>query len=103
MATAARQHLAKCVETVRTHDRWHFLCSTFLSPERRANSLIVHALNCELDQISAKCYFYFSRAHEMGGQLEKIRATLHTRLRTATLRNDFEGQVRLCDWRQSWE
>ena len=54
MATAARQHLAKCVETVRTNDRWHFLCSTFLSPERRANSLIVHALNCELDQISAK-------------------------------------------------
>ena len=56
-----------------------------------------------LDQISAKCYFYFSRAHEMGGQLEKIRATLHTRLRTATLRNDFEGQVRLFDWQQSWE
>ena len=31
----------------------------------------------------------------MVGQLEKIRSVLHNRLRTATLRNDFEGQVRI--------
>lgn len=46
-----------------------------------------------LDQISAKCYFYYSRANEMVGQLDKIRSVLHNRLRTATLRNDFEGQA----------
>ena len=31
----------------------------------------------------------------MVGQLDKIRSALHNRLRTATLRNDFEGQVRI--------
>merc|ERR1711971_135167 len=46
-----------------------------------------------LDQISAKCYFYFSRAQEMIGQLASVRSALHARLRTATLRNDFEGQA----------
>ena len=46
-----------------------------------------------LDQISAKCYFYFSRAYEIVQKLDTIRAALHSRLRTATLRNDFEGQA----------
>ena len=46
-----------------------------------------------LDQISAKCYFYFSRAHEIVHRLDSVRAPLHARLRTATLRNDFEGQA----------
>ena len=53
-----------------------------------------------LDLISAKCSFYYMRAHEMaGGQLGQeqlvasCRATLHACLRTATLRNDFEGQA----------
>ena len=31
----------------------------------------------------------------MVGQLDRIRSVLHNRLRTATLRNDFEGQVRV--------
>jgi len=46
-----------------------------------------------LDQISAKCYFYYSRAHEIVGKLDTVRSILHNRLRTATLRNDFEGQA----------
>lgn len=46
-----------------------------------------------LDLIAAKCYFYHSRAHELTEQLDKIRGFLLTRLRTATLRNDFEGQA----------
>jgi len=46
-----------------------------------------------LDQISAKCYFYYSRAFEVVNELDTIRAALHARLRTATLRNDFEGQA----------
>ena len=46
-----------------------------------------------LDLISAKCYFYYMRAHEIVGQLADSRNTLHSRLRTATLRNDFEGQA----------
>merc|ERR1712200_396249 len=52
-----------------------------------------------LDLISAKCFFYYMRAHEMAGEqlkqsqlVAECRAALHSRLRTATLRNDFEGQ-----------
>jgi len=46
-----------------------------------------------LDLISARCFFYYMRAHEMAGKLSECRAKLHTALRTATLRNDFEGQA----------
>jgi len=46
-----------------------------------------------LDIISAKCFFYYMRAHEMMGRLAESRPTLHGCLRTATLRNDFEGQA----------
>lgn len=46
-----------------------------------------------LDLIGAKSYFYFSRVAELKNSLEGIRSFLHARLRTATLRNDFEGQA----------
>lgn len=46
-----------------------------------------------LDLIAAKCYFYYSRVAELTDTLENIRGFLHSRLRTATLRNDFEGQA----------
>lgn len=46
-----------------------------------------------LDLIAAKSYFYHSRVAELNGNLENIRNFLHSRLRTATLRNDFEGQA----------
>lgn len=46
-----------------------------------------------LDLIAAKCYFYHSRVAELTDTLESIRGFLHARLRTATLRNDFEGQA----------
>ena len=46
-----------------------------------------------LDLIAAKCYFYHSRVAELTDKLDTIRAFLHARLRTATLRNDFEGQA----------
>jgi len=46
-----------------------------------------------LDLIAAKCYFYHSRTAELNNKLEGIRSFLHSRLRTATLRNDFEGQA----------
>lgn len=48
-----------------------------------------------IDLIAAKCYFYHSRAYELNNPktLDKIRGFLHLRLRTATLRNDFEGQA----------
>jgi len=45
------------------------------------------------DLIAAKGYFYHSRAYELTNQLNKIRGILLSRLRTATLRNDFEGQA----------
>lgn len=46
-----------------------------------------------LDMLAAKCYFYYSRAYELTNQLDRIRSFLHARLRTATLRSDFEGQA----------
>ncbi|KAF7997201.1 hypothetical protein HCN44_005478 [Aphidius gifuensis] len=46
-----------------------------------------------MDLIAAKCYFYHSRVYELIGKLDKIRGFLHLCLRTATLRNDFEGQA----------
>lgn len=46
-----------------------------------------------LDLIAAKCYFYHSLVAERNGNLESIRNFLHARLRTATLRNNFEGQA----------
>lgn len=46
-----------------------------------------------LDHIAAKCYFYHSRVAELTNKLDSIRSFLHARLRTATLRNDFEGQA----------
>ncbi|CAG9771952.1 unnamed protein product [Ceutorhynchus assimilis] len=46
-----------------------------------------------IDLIAAKCYFYHSRVAELSNKLDTIRAFLHARLRTATLRNDFEGQA----------
>ncbi|CAF0864248.1 unnamed protein product [Didymodactylos carnosus] len=44
-----------------------------------------------IDLLAAKCYFYYARVFELNNKLEEIRPFLHSRLRTATLRNDFEG------------
>jgi 26S proteasome regulatory subunit N3 len=46
-----------------------------------------------LDHIAARCYYYYTRSFEKVGDIGKIRGLLHSRLRTATLRNDFEGQA----------
>lgn len=45
-----------------------------------------------LDLIAAKSYFYHTRVAELNGTLESVRSFLHARLRTATLRNDYEGE-----------
>eukprot|EP00039_Didymoeca_costata_P018646 m.334350 g.334350 ORF g.334350 m.334350 type:complete len:500 (+) comp17340_c0_seq1:25-1524(+) len=47
------------------------------------------------DEIAAKCYFYFARAHELDNLSHTIRGNLHTALRTATLRADHPGQAML--------
>lgn len=60
----------------------HQLMTKIVSQNRRS-----------LDLIAAKCYFYHSRCAELTGKLDTIRGFLHARLRTATLRNDFEGQA----------
>lgn len=46
-----------------------------------------------IDLVAARCYFYHSRCAELTNKLDSIRGFLHARLRTATLRNDFEGQA----------
>ncbi|CAG2176613.1 unnamed protein product, partial [Oppiella nova] len=46
-----------------------------------------------LDVLAAKCYFYHMRCYELTDQLNRVKGFFHSRLRTATLRNDFEGQA----------
>ncbi|XP_061606203.1 26S proteasome non-ATPase regulatory subunit 3 isoform X1 [Phyllopteryx taeniolatus] len=46
-----------------------------------------------LDLVAAKCYYYHARVYEFLNQLDSIRSFLHTRLRTATLRHDADGQA----------
>lgn len=54
---------------------------------------ILHQNRRTLDLIAAKSYFYHSFVAEVSNDLESIRGFLHARLRTATLRNDYEGQA----------
>ncbi|XP_064616098.1 LOW QUALITY PROTEIN: 26S proteasome non-ATPase regulatory subunit 3-like [Liolophura sinensis] len=46
-----------------------------------------------LDMLAARCYFYHSRVYELTNQLDKVRTFFHARLRTASLRSDYEGQA----------
>lgn len=46
-----------------------------------------------LDLIQARSFFYHMRAYELNNELDKCRSFFHAKLRTATLRNDFEGQA----------
>ncbi|CAH1775755.1 unnamed protein product [Owenia fusiformis] len=48
-----------------------------------------------IDMLAAKCYFYHARVYELTDQLDKVRSFLHQRLRTSTLRSDYEGQATL--------
>nr|CAG4651706.1 EOG090X03QW [Triops cancriformis] len=81
----------------------HLLLNLYLIDNKKypeavscADQLIkkVVALNRRtLDLLAARCYFYYTRSYELNGQLDKTRSFLHSRLRTCTLRNDFEGQA----------
>uniref|UniRef100_A0A8D0D0N0 26S proteasome non-ATPase regulatory subunit 3 n=1 Tax=Sander lucioperca TaxID=283035 RepID=A0A8D0D0N0_SANLU len=46
-----------------------------------------------LDLVAAKCYYYHARVYEFLHQFDSMRSFLHTRLRTATLRHDADGQA----------
>lgn len=46
-----------------------------------------------LDHLAARSYYYFIRSYENAGKIASVRGFLHSRLRTSTLRNDFEGQA----------
>ncbi|XP_062865310.1 26S proteasome non-ATPase regulatory subunit 3 [Trichomycterus rosablanca] len=48
-----------------------------------------------LDLVAAKCYYYHCRVYEFLDRLDAVRSFLHTRLRTATLRHDPDGQATL--------
>jgi len=52
-----------------------------------------HSARRTMDLLAAKCYFYYTRVYELDGRLSQIRGFLLKRLRTATLRSDFEGQA----------
>lgn len=71
--------------------------STKLEEAQRCSQNLMSKLTNQnrrtLDLIAAKCYFYHSRVAELANKLDSIRGFLHARLRTATLRNDFEGQA----------
>ncbi|XP_014230131.1 probable 26S proteasome non-ATPase regulatory subunit 3 [Trichogramma pretiosum] len=67
--------------------------AVFLSDALFAQKIASHNRRT-IDLIAAKCYFYHSRAYELcGDDYSKIRGFLHLKLRTATLRNDYEGQA----------
>jgi len=54
----------------------------------------INALNRRtLDLLAAKCTFYHTRVYELTKRLNEVKSLLHSRLRTATLRNDYEGQA----------
>jgi 26S proteasome regulatory subunit N3 len=46
-----------------------------------------------MDMISSKCYLYYIGSFELVNKLAETRTIHHSRLRTATLRDDFEGQA----------
>ncbi|XP_017488435.1 PREDICTED: 26S proteasome non-ATPase regulatory subunit 3-like, partial [Rhagoletis zephyria] len=46
-----------------------------------------------LDVLAGKAYYYHMRCYELNGQLSETKNFFHSRLRTATLRNDYEGQA----------
>ncbi|XP_027201960.1 regulatory particle non-ATPase 3 isoform X2 [Dermatophagoides pteronyssinus] len=46
-----------------------------------------------LDVLAAKAYYYHTRCYELNGQLNETKSFFHSRLQTATLRNDYEGQA----------
>lgn len=77
--------LLKLIDTHKYEEAVH--CSNLLMQKVTAQN------RRTLDLVAAKCYFYHSRSYELTNQLENIRGVLHSRLRTATLRNDFEGQA----------
>jgi len=54
---------------------------------------LVTANRRSMDHMAARCYYYYTRAYETSGRVAEINGVLHARLRTATLRNDFEGQA----------
>ncbi|QDZ24355.1 squalene/phytoene synthase [Chloropicon primus] len=54
MSATTRLRLAKCIDVVRNHDSWHFLCTTLLRPEHRPRAFVYYALNAELEQVADK-------------------------------------------------
>lgn len=73
------------IDNEKLEDGWN--CSQMLMDKISAENRRI------LDLIAAKSYFYYSRCAELTNRLDKIRPFLHARLRTATLRNDYEGQA----------
>jgi len=83
----------------------HLLCCIFFIDNKKnekalacSESLVekVAAYNRRtLDALAAVSYFYYSRVYEILNRLQDIRSFLHSRLRTATLRHDSDGQVML--------
>ncbi|VDD76160.1 unnamed protein product [Mesocestoides corti] len=43
--------------------------------------------------LASRCFYYHSRAFELDDRLEEIRLFLHTRLRSATLKNNYDCQA----------
>ncbi|CAG9854367.1 unnamed protein product [Phyllotreta striolata] len=75
----------------------HLIDTNKLVEAERCSQILMTKITSQnrrtLDLIAAKCYFYYSRVAELTDKLDSIRGLLHSRLRTATLRNDFEGQA----------
>lgn len=82
---------SQCGKNVKISDQIRQSHYVFLA--QQLMSKIMSQNRRSLDLVAAKSYFYHSRVAELTNKLETIRGFLHARLRTATLRNDFEGQA----------
>lgn len=75
----------------------HVLSKKDLAAAVRCSELLMTKLCAKsrrsLDLLSAKCYYFHSRAHELADSLQDIRGFLHGRLSYTTLRKDTEGQA----------
>ena len=75
----------------------HLIDSNSLDSAVKCSDLLMAKISSQnrrtLDLLAAKCTFYHCRVYELTNKFNFVKSLLHSRLRTATLRNDYEGQA----------
>ncbi|CAH8545369.1 unnamed protein product [Dicrocoelium dendriticum] len=81
----------------------HLLLLTFLIDEKlhdeatKCSNLLMERLDSThrrtMALLASRCYYYHSRSYELIGRLEAVRSFFLARLRTATLRSNYDAQA----------